>query len=50
MFYLARNKTPLLRKVDKDRLNCILYQHILKVMEKLIESNKINSMKLTEYE
>jgi hypothetical protein len=46
MFYLAKNRLSMIRKVDKDRLNCVLYQHILKIMEKLIETNKTNSMKL----
>lgn len=50
MYYLARNKLPHLRKVDKDRLNCVLFKHILKITDRLVDCSNTNCFKLGDYD
>jgi hypothetical protein len=50
LYYIARNKLPLLRKVDKDRLNCLIYKHILKITEKLVDTNTTNWFRLSDFD
>jgi hypothetical protein len=50
LYYIARNKLPLLRNVDKDRLNCVIYKHIIKITERLVDTNTINWFKLFDFD
>ena len=50
MYYIAKNRLPHLRKIDKDRLNCVLYKHILKITDRLVDINRTNWLKLGEYD
>jgi hypothetical protein len=50
LYYITRNRLPLLRKVDKDRLNCLIYKHIIKITEKLGDSNTTNWFKLSDFD
>lgn len=50
MYYLIRNRISLLRKIDKDRLGCVLYRHILQIIDKLQQLNKNNEFRLTDFE
>ena len=49
MYYLNRNRIPLMEKKSKDRLNAVLQRHILRLMIKLTELGTKNNFKLTEY-
>jgi hypothetical protein len=39
-----------MKSTDKDKLNCILQRHILRVVEKLAQLGKRNSYGLPDYE
>ncbi len=50
LYYLGKNRSLLVKKLDQDKLICLIYQHIIKVTEFLMTTKTVNSLKLYEYE